>query len=61
MSTIHSSIGRRAAMKLSLAASLGLPSIGHAAQNTLRYVPYSNLIVFDPVGRSRSSASSTPT
>ena len=49
MSKIHSSIGRRAALKLSLAASLGLPSIGHAAQNTLRYVPYSNLIVFDPV------------
>lgn len=42
-------IGRRAAVKLSLAATLGLPSIGRAAQNTLRYVPYSNLIVFDPV------------
>ena len=49
MSTIHSSIGRRTAIKLSAAATLGLPSIGHAAQNTLRYVPYSNLIVFDPV------------
>jgi peptide/nickel transport system substrate-binding protein len=42
-------IGRRAAMQLSLATALGLPSIGRAAQNTLRYVPYSNLIVFDPV------------
>lgn len=45
-------IGRRAALKLPLAgaaAALGCPIIGHAAQNTLRYVPYSNLIVFDPV------------
>lgn len=42
-------IGRRAALKLSVAASLGLPSIGHAASKILRYVPYSNLIVFDPV------------
>jgi peptide/nickel transport system substrate-binding protein len=41
-------IGRRAALKLS-AASLGLPAIGHAASKILRYVPYSNLIVFDPV------------
>lgn len=43
------SIGRRSALKLSLAASIGLPSIGHAATKPLRYVPYSNLIVFDPV------------
>jgi hypothetical protein len=35
MSEIHSSIGRGAALKLSLAALLGLPSIGHAAQKTL--------------------------
>jgi len=45
-------IGRRAALKLPLAgaaAALGCPIIGHAAQNTLRYVPYSNLIVLDPV------------
>jgi peptide/nickel transport system substrate-binding protein len=42
-------ISRRAAMTLSVAATLGLPAIGRAAQNTLRYVPYSNLIVFDPV------------
>jgi peptide/nickel transport system substrate-binding protein len=42
-------IGRRTVLRLSAAAALGLPSAGHAAQNTLRYVPYSNLIVFDPV------------
>jgi peptide/nickel transport system substrate-binding protein len=46
---MSNAIGRRAAMTLSAAATLGLPAIGRAAQNTLRYVPYSNLIVFDPV------------
>ena len=46
---MSNAIGRRAAMTLSVAATLGLPAIGRAAQNTLRYVPYSNLIVFDPV------------
>lgn len=46
---MSNAIGRRAAMTLSMAATLGLPAIGRAAQNTLRYVPYSNLIVFDPV------------
>ena len=46
---MSNAIGRRAALTLSVAATLGLPAIGRAAQNTLRYVPYSNLIVFDPV------------
>jgi len=46
-------INRRAVLKLPLlsaAAAIGLPAItGRAAETTLRYVPYSNLIVMDPV------------
>src|SRR3954452_23137049 len=49
MSAIKQSVTRRTALKLSAAATIGLPSIGRAAESTLRYVPYSNLIVFDPV------------
>ncbi|MEJ0015554.1 MAG: ABC transporter substrate-binding protein [Acetobacteraceae bacterium] len=45
----NSPIGRRTALKLSAAAALATPSIGHAAAKPLRYVPYANLIVFDPV------------
>jgi len=59
MSTEKTSIGRRAALKLPLlgaAAATGLartasgqPVGGRAAARTLRFVPYSNLIVMDPV------------
>ena len=46
------SLTRRNALKLPLlsAAATALPAIiGHAADRVLRYVPYSNLIVMDPV------------
>jgi len=57
MSTGPASIGRRAALQLPvLAAAAGVPRIaagqpvaGRAAERTLRFVPYSNLIVMDPV------------
>ena len=44
-------ISRRTALKLPFAAAaMGLPAInGRAAERVLRYVPYSNLIVMDPV------------
>ncbi len=46
-------INRRTMLQLPLlgaAAATALPAItGRAVENTLRYVPYSNLIVMDPV------------
>ncbi len=45
-------ITRRTTLKLPLlaAAAAALPAVtGRAAEHTLRYVPYSNLIVMDPV------------
>ncbi|HVC60180.1 MAG TPA: ABC transporter substrate-binding protein [Acetobacteraceae bacterium] len=45
-------ITRRTALKLPLlgAAATALPAVtGHAAERVLRYVPYSNLIIMDPV------------
>lgn len=59
MSTGKTAIGRRAALKLPLlgaAAATGLartasgqPVSSRAAERTLRFVPYTNLIVMDPV------------
>ena len=52
MSASTHRVTRRTALKLPLlsAAAAALPAItGRAAERVLRYVPYSNLIVMDPV------------
>ena len=52
MPTRARTMNRRSVLKLPLlgAAATALPAInGRAAESTLRYVPYSNLIVLDPV------------